>query len=182
MDKKERLNQINNELKVYINESTFISNKCRNKVLKLFEEEFQVSLDISNYKNVDLQILEDYKFLYREDVYESKDDITSMEELEKRYHSFQEKADVLIRRRNVDFQGRRNFNNFINLLLVIFLILLMIGMIILGIFAFISGRYFDCLWLVIVIVPWLFPKLKANLEERLQQAKQYIKSLIKKVK
>ena len=40
MDKEETLNEINNELKTYINESSFISMKCRNKLLKMFADEF----------------------------------------------------------------------------------------------------------------------------------------------
>ena len=182
MEKEERLKQINNELKVYINESSFISQRCRNKLLRLFEDSFQVSLDIGSYKNVDLKILDDYKILYREDTYESKDSISSLEELEKRYQSFQEKADVLIRRRNVDFQGRRNLNNFTNLVVIVCILLLMIAMVILAVHAFFTGRYFDCLWLVVVIIPWVFPNLKGNLQNRIIQAKQYIKSLLKKVK
>ena len=70
-----RLNEINKELKVYINESGFISNKCRNKLLKIFEEEFNVKLDLDNYKNVDLSIKEDFKIIYRDDLYESNDKI-----------------------------------------------------------------------------------------------------------
>ena len=33
---EEKRNKINNELKIYINESSFISNKCRNQLLKMF--------------------------------------------------------------------------------------------------------------------------------------------------
>ena len=182
MDKKETLNQMNKELKVYINESSFISQKCRNKLLRYFEEEFQVDLDIGSYQNVDLQIQDDFRILYRDDYYSSREEIHSMEDLKEKYKRFQEKADVLIRRRNVDFQGRRNFNNFTNLIIVIGLILLILAIAFLGIHAFFSGDYFDCLWLLLIIVPWVFPKIKANLQDRLVQAKQYIKSLLKKVK
>jgi len=180
MDKKERLNQINRELKVYINESSFISQKCRNKVLKMFSEEFGVSLDIDTYKNVDLSFQDDFQVLYREDLYKSS--VTSMDDLEEKYKAFQEKADVLIRRKNVDFQGRRNMSNFINLLMVIFIFLIMIGVFLLGVIAFLSGRYYDCLWFVVFILPWLIPKFKSALYGRVEQAKHYIKSLLKKVK
>jgi hypothetical protein len=177
---KDQINQINKELKVYINESSFISQKCRNKVLKIFAEVFGVSLDIDTYKNVDLSFQEDFQVLYREDLYKSN--VTSMKDLEEKYHSFQEKADVLIRRKNVDFQGRRNFNNFTNLIMIIFLFLLMIGILLLGIFAFFTGRYFDCLWLVVFIIPSVVPRIRENLKQRVEQAKNYIKSLLKKVK
>ena len=73
---EEKRNKINNELKIYINESSFISNKCRNQLLKIFSEEFSVDLDIDNYQNVDLTINEDYSFTYREDTYHSKENHT----------------------------------------------------------------------------------------------------------
>ena len=176
------LNQINKELKVYINESSFISKKCRNKLLRLFEDEFDVSLDVGSYQNVDLQVLEDFKFLYREDVYESNHKISSMEEFLEKYQSFQEKADTLIRRKEVDFQGRRNFNNFTNLILIVCILFILIGIFILGVHSFLIGDYFDCIWLVVFVVPWIVPKLKSNLKDRLVQARHYIKSLLKKVK
>ena len=50
----DKINKINKELKVFINESSFISTKCRNKLLKIFCEVFSVDLDIGNYLNVDL--------------------------------------------------------------------------------------------------------------------------------
>ena len=182
MTKEENLQKINKELKVYINESSFISKKCRNKLLRLFEDEFDVSLDIGNYQNVDLQVLDDYKFLYREDTYESNSKINSLEEFLERYGRFQEKADTLIRRREVDFQGRRNFNNFTNLIVIACILFILVGILILGVHSFLIGDYFDCIWLIVFIVPWIVPKLKSNLKDRLIQAKHYIKSLLKKVK
>ena len=68
MKKEETLNTINNDLKTYINESSFISMKCRNKILRLFENEFNIKLDIENYKNVDLEILEDFTIKYRSNI------------------------------------------------------------------------------------------------------------------
>ncbi len=182
MTKEEKLQKINKELKVYINESNFISIKCRNRLLKYFEDEFSIDLDIDNYKNVDLKILDDFSVIYREDKYVPKEEIKSIEELEERYSRFQEKADSLIRKKNVDFQGRRNFNNFTNLVLLICIVFIFLGILYLGIHAFINQDYFDCLWLVIFVIPWLFPRLKESLKERSIQAKNYIKSLLKKVK
>lgn len=182
MSKQDTLQKINNELKVYINESSFISMKCRNRLLKLFEEEFSVDFDISNYQNVDLSIQEDFRILYREDYYESKEEITSLEEVEERYHRFQEKADQLIRRKDVDFQGRRNFNNFLNLLIVLGILLLIVFVIILVIHSLMVGNYFDCLWFLLIIVPAIVPRFKNSIENRFTQAKGYIKSLLKKVK
>ena len=179
MTNKEKLTKINNELKVYINESSFISMKCRNKVLKYFSEDFNVNLDISNYKNVDLKLKEDGTVIYRDDKYKS--DISSFKELEERYNIFKEKADKLISKKEIDFNNMSNMNNVTNLLMVIGLILICIIILILGISALLSGDWFDCLWFVIFILPWIFPKLKNALQKRLVQAKNYLKKLIKKV-
>ena len=102
----ERLEQINKELKIYINESSFISMKCRNKLLRYFEEEFEVQLDIDNYKNVDLSITEDYEIIYREDTYLPSNKINSLKDLEERYQKFKEKADSLIEKKEINFQSR----------------------------------------------------------------------------
>ena len=106
MDKniQKELNQINKELKVYINESSFISQKCRNKMLSFFEEEFKVSLDIGRYQNVDLVILDDFTISYRDDVYIPDEVISSLEELKEKYHRFQEKADHLIKKKEKDLK------------------------------------------------------------------------------
>ncbi len=179
MTNKEKLTKINNELKVYINESSFISMKCRNKVLKYFSEDFNVNLDISNYQNVDLKIKEDGTIIYRDDKYKS--DISSFKDIEDRYASFKEKADKLISKKEIDFSNMSNMNNVTNLLIVIGLIILCIIFLVLGITALLSGDWFDCLWFVVFILPWIFPKLKNSLTNRLTQAKNYLKSLIKKV-
>lgn len=177
-----RLNEINKELKIYINEASFISNSCKNKLLRLFSEEFKVDLDISNYKNVDLTIKDDFKILYREDLYESKDNIKSLKEVEERYSRFKEKADNLIKRKEIDFKNMSNMKNISNLIIVLCLILLSIAVIILGIHAFLAGNYFELLWFIVFIIPWIFPKFKESLSTRWIQAKNYIKSLFKKVK
>ena len=48
MNDEDRINKINNELKTYINEAKFISNKCRNRIIKLLGEEFNIIIDKSN--------------------------------------------------------------------------------------------------------------------------------------
>ena len=177
---EEKRNKINNELKVYINESSFISNKCRNKLLKIFAEEFTLDLDIDNYQNVDLSINEDNTFTYREDIYKSKEDIKSFEEIEERYEKFKEKADKLIKRKDIDFDGKRNLNNITNLIVVVCILLFYLIIVILSIHAFLTGKYIDCFWLVFIIVPRLFPNLRENLNNRFQQAKIYFKTRKKK--
>lgn len=177
-----KIDEINKQLKIYINESSFISMKCRNQLLKIFSDEFLVDLDIGNYKNVDLSIQDDLTIRYREDTYQSDEPIQGIQDLENRFKSFSEKADLLIKRQEIDFKNKSNFNNISNLLIIVVLLLIMIGIILLVIHAFLSKNYFDCLWLIIFIIPWIIPKLKDNLYSRIDQAKRYIKGLFKKVK
>ncbi len=177
-----RLNEINRELKVYINESGFISNKCRNKLLKYFEEEFDIKLDLDNYKNVDLSIKEDFKILYRDDLYESSEKIKDIDDLEERYTRFKERANKLLSRKEIDFKTKSNVNNVTNLVIVICIIGLMIGTFIIGIFALINGNYFDCLWFLIIASWIITPSLKQKVLDRFAQAKRYVKGLLKKVK
>ena len=181
MTNKEKLTKINNELKVYINESSFISMKCRNKVLKYLAEDFNVNLDIDNYQNVDVKIKEDGTIIYRGDKYISNDKIDSYKKKKKRYNIFKEKADKLISKKEIDFNNMSNMNNVTNLLIVIALIILCIVFIVFGIAALLSGDWFDCIWFAVVILPWLVPKFKSALTNRLIQAKNYLKRLIKKV-
>ena len=182
MDKKEIINKINNELKSYINESSFISTKCRNKLLKIFEETFDVSLDIRNYQNVDLKINDDFTITYRDDIYKSNNKITSISDLEERYNNFIFKADKLIKKKEVDFENKSNFKNISNLIIVIGMFIIMLILIYFGIISFINGNYIDCLWFILVVLPWLFPKFKSSFLERLAQAKNFIHRLIKRVK
>lgn len=178
----DKLNKINNELKSYINETSFISMKCRNKLLKFFEEEFNIKLDISNYQNVDLKINDDFTITYREDKYVSEDNITDINIVEEKYNNFKLKADSLIKRKEIDFQGKSNINNIINLIFILLIFAIMGIILYFGVIAFIAGHYFDCLWFVIFILPMIIPKAKDSLKDRLIQARDYIKRLIKRVK
>ena len=174
------LNTINKELKIYINEASFISMKCRNKLLKIFCEEFSVKLDISNYQNVDLKITNDFKILYREDTYTSKDEINSIEEVLLRYERFKEKAEILIKKKEIDFKNKGKVNNILNLFIILLIILAIIGVCYLVIHSFLVGDYYNCLWFMLFIVPMIVPNLKESLQNRLVQAKNYLKNLLRK--
>lgn len=174
------LNEINNELKSYINESNFISMKCRNKLLKIFADEFNIVLDISNYVNVDLKVLDDFSISYRSKIY--KTDISDMEQFISKYNVFKESADKLIKRREIDFNHKSNINNVGNLIIVLCMVIAFLLVLYLGIVAFISGNYFDCLWFIIGVAPWLFPKFKESFFYRFNRAKDYLKRVIGRVK
>lgn len=179
MSDVEQLQKINKELKVYINESSFISIKCRNKILKIFADAFSIRLDIDNYKNVDLSIQEDFSVLYREDIYKSNEEITSIDDVLERYHQFQEKADSIIKKKSIDFQEKRKINDFFNLVIVLCMIFLAVAAIYFGVHALLSGDYFDCLWFLVFFAPSIIPKFKESLSNRFKQAKNYLKRVFK---
>ena len=154
--------------------------KCRNTLLEYFCEEFSLDLDLDNYKNVDLSITEDYKFIYREDIYTSKEEINSMKELESRYHRFKERADKLIEKKEIDFQNRSKWNEISNILIIICIILAFILILYLGLTAIFQKRYFDTLWLLVIIIPNIIPRLRESFHNRLIQAKNYLKKNKKK--
>ena len=54
----------------------------------MFEEEFNVKLDLDNYKNVDLSFRDDFKVLYRDDLYEPSEKIKDINDLEEKYFFF----------------------------------------------------------------------------------------------
>lgn len=182
MEKREEIAKINKELKIIINEASFISMKCRNRLLRIFEEEFSVKLDISNYQNVDLKIKEDYSIVYRDDEYVSEEKIQSISDLMDRYHRFQERANQLIKKKDIDFQNKSNWNNISNLIMIICLILILICLIVLVVYSFLTGDLYNCLWLLVFVVPLVVPKVKESLTGRFIQAKNYLKSIMKKGK
>ena len=176
----ERLEQINKELKIYINESSFISMKCRNKLLRYFEEEFEVQLDIDNYKNVDLSITEDYEIIYREDTYLPSNKINSLKDLEERYQKFKEKADRLIEKKEINFQSRGKKNEIINIFILLGILIIYLLIIFLGIRAILLKDYFDALWLLVILIPNVIPKLRQSFQDRVIQARNYLKNKKKK--
>ncbi|MBR2997703.1 MAG: hypothetical protein IKF37_01325 [Bacilli bacterium] len=174
----DKINKINKELKVFINESSFISTKCRNKLLKIFCEVFSVDLDIGNYLNVDLSFTEDFNIMYREDIY--KTDIKSMAELEEKYDLFRERASSLIDKTDISFTKKSDSNNIINLLVLLVMLLFIILLIYLVVGAFFSGDYFNCIWILLIVIPSFMPNFKSSFIERINQAKNYLKRKIKK--
>lgn len=89
---EKRINKINDELKSYINESKFISNKCRNKVIKLLGEEFNINIDKDKYvefANVDVRIDLDGNIIVRGNSFNTN--INNIDEIENRFNNFKEK-------------------------------------------------------------------------------------------
>lgn len=174
----EKLKKINNELKVYINESNFISTKCRNKIIKLLANEFSVTLPLENFKNIDIVLKEDGTIIMRGDEYSSTNPVNSIEELEEKYNAFKEKADVILKKKEINYSTKADGNNIKNLIVVFFMLLLFIALLAYAIRSFFLGSYIHCIWLIMFITYTLIPSTKVT--ERLEQAINYIKRKMKK--
>ena len=96
------LKEMNNEIKVYINEAKFISNNCRNKLLKLLGETFSVDLPLENFANIDAELQENGNIIMRGDEYETTEKVESLEELEEKYNIFKENADKLLKKKETN--------------------------------------------------------------------------------
>ena len=180
MSKEERIEKINKELKIYLNESGFVSTKCRDKVLKIFSEEFSVDLDINLYANVDLSFTDDYQIIYRGDYYTSSNTITSLDDLNDRYNHFKERVDSFLKNKKIDFNSKSKNNNISNLIIVSLMLIAVIIICIYVIKSFFRGDFFNCLWFVFILLPAIVPNFKNDLISRINQAKNYLKSLRKK--
>lgn len=176
MDKK--LNEINNEIKGYINEAKFISNNCRNKLLKLLGEAFSVDLPLENFANIDVTLTKDGDIIMRGDLCKSKEKVKSLEELEEKYQDFKEKADKLLKKKEVNYYSKQDRNNITNLLIIAIILLVFIILAIHAIKSFIIGNYLHCIWLFIFVSSWLIPSL--GIKDRFEQAANYLRRKFKK--
>ena len=89
MNNEEKLRKINKDLKVIINEATFISNKCRNKIIKMLGNDFSVDLPLENFKSIDVVITEEGNIIMRDEEYK-RDSKLSIDEIEKIFYEFKE--------------------------------------------------------------------------------------------
>ena len=175
MNKKEQLKKMNTELKVYINESSFISNACRNKLIRLLGNEFGIDLPIENFARIDVSLLEDGSIEMRDEIYKQSEAL-SFDEVLGRYASFKENADSLLTRRGKKAFPNNEKNNIINLFIVVLISFLFIVLAIYATESFLAGNYINCIWLVVFLFSWLIPSVR----ERFIQAFYYIKKKIKK--
>ncbi|HIR48375.1 MAG TPA: hypothetical protein IAB35_00165 [Candidatus Faecimonas gallistercoris] len=174
-DKKTLINKINTELKIYINEATFISNSCRNKLIRLLGKEFDISLPLEDFANIDIRLFENGNIEMRGDVYSREEEIPFSEVLE-RYQRFSEKADALLQRRGKTRFPNNDKNNIKNLFVVVMISIVYIVVIVYAVRSFLHGNFINSLWLLFVFLPWLFP----NVRDRFVQAFHYIKRKFRK--
>lgn len=174
MDKNSQLKQINTELKIYMNESSFVSNSCRNKVIRYLGDAFDIELPIDNFAKVDVSLLEDGSIEMRGEVYQREDSL-SFDEVLERYQVFKEKADSLLKKKSKDSFSLNDSSNIKNLFVVLLLSIVFIALCIYTLRSFFAGDYIHCIWLILFISSWLVPSVR----ERFIQAFNYIKRKFK---
>lgn len=171
---QEQLKKINTELKVYMNESTFISNSCRNRVIRLLGNSFDIKLPVDNFLKVDISLLEDGSIVMRDEVYKQEQTL-SFDEVLIRYQSFKEKADLLLKRRNKLTFPNNDYNNIKNLFVILIVLVLFIVLVIYAIRSFFTHDFINCIWLFLFLSTWFIPKFR----DRFHQAIDYIKRKLK---
>ena len=174
MNKEEKLNKINKELKIIINESTFISNKCRNKIIKMLGNEFSIDLPIENYKSIDVTITEEGNIIMRDEEYK-RDSKISFDEVCELYDKFKAQADVILKKKEINYYNMNDKNNIINVVILIFMILIFLILLYYAFISFINGNFFGCIWVVAYSSSWFVPGIK----DRLTQAVNFIKRKMK---
>lgn len=170
------LRKINNEIKSFINEANFVSNKCRNKLLKILGETFSVELPLENFAKIDASITEEGNIIMRGDEYKSTSPVKTEEELEEKYNIFKEKAEVLLKKKEVNYYTKNNISNTLNIFIVIALSLIYVIILILAIKEALSLNLFTASILFAILSSSLLPTIK----DRFAQAKNFLKRKFKK--
>ena len=174
------LQSMNNELKVFVNEATGISNKCRTRLLKLVEDFFYVDLPDDNFLNVDVSILENGNIMMRDVEYKTSKEITKEDSIEKRFVEFKKEVEDLLEKKGTNFTSMKQKNGLLNLLVLFLMFVVAILIIGYGIRLLIFGDLRGFIWLVILVGYYLVPSTGHRFQNRLQQAKSYLKSIFKK--
>ena len=175
------ISKMNRDLKIYINEASGISDKCRNKLINLVEKYFYVDLPNDNFLNIDITIKENGNVTMRDEEYKTSKKLTSSDELVNRYIEFQKDVEVLLKKNETNFDVKKRNNEIYNLLIVILIILFSLLIILFGIRRLLYGDYFGVIWLLFVIVYYVIPANGNRMRNRFIRAKKYlIKKFTKK--
>lgn len=164
------LRKTNNEIKSFVNEANFISQKTRNKLITILANEFEVKLPLENYANVDVQLTKEGNIIMRGDLYERTSPLTP-EELEEKYVTFKEKAEILLNKKEISFYDKKNMNNILNIIIVIALATLYLIIAVLFVRAVLTLQLLTASILGMILSSYLVP----NIRDRFQQAKNFLK-------
>ena len=170
------IKSINNEIKGYINEASFISNRTRDKVIKLISKHFYVELPIENYLRIDISIKENGNVIMKDDEYKTTNPIKDEKELFERYNNFKEEVTNLLSKKEVNLDTLRKKNDITNLILTVLLTIAIVIITLFSIHRLLIGDFIGGLWILIVILPFLTDKVR----NRYKMALRFIKSICKK--
>lgn len=171
------LRKINNELKGYVNQANFISQKTRNKLITLLAFEFDVNLPLENFANIDIQLTEEGSIVMRGDLYETSHKLTE-EEIIQKYNNFKEKAEKLLNKKEINYHNKKDLNNVLNIFIVIALSIVYVIVVILLIKSVLSLQLFSASILLGLLSSYLVPGIK----NRFEQAKNFLKRKFKSKK
>lgn len=169
------LRKINNEIKGYVNQASFISQRTRNKLIKLLGQEFEIELPLENFANIDVQLTAEGNIIMRGDTYESPTKLTPEEVIDK-YNSFKEQAENLLNKKEINYHNKKDINNILNIFIVIFFSILYVIVILLLIRSVLSLQLFQASILAMILSSYLVPGIK----NRFEQAKNFLKRKLKK--
>jgi len=174
------LQSMNNDLKVFVNEATGISNNCRLKLIKLVDKHFFVHLPKENYLHVDIVLQENGNVMMRDVLYESENPVSSLEELEERFQNFKSETEILLAVKGTNFQNKKTRNEILNLLVLLLMVIAGLFLLGYGISILLAGDLRGFIWLFIVFGSYIFPSTTHSFKSRFLQAYRYIKSIFKK--
>lgn len=174
------LKSINNKIKSYINEASGISDKCKNKLIRLTEKHFLVKLPHENYKNIDIEILENGNVRMRDVEFQTSNPVSNFEELLNRFNEFESEVETLLEKKATNFDKKKNQGNISNLLILLLYGTISILVIIYSFKQLIYGDIMGLLYLAFILGYYIIPISGSRVRERIIKAKKYIKSLLNK--
>lgn len=174
------LDKMNKQMKIYLNEASGISNKCKLKLVKLVQKHFFVDLPHDNYLNIDIKILDNGNVEMRDILYQTKEPIQNDAELEERFLAFQQEAEALINKNEVNFETLSTKKERTNLIWVILISFAIVIIALNAIRRLLAGDILSIFWIVIMVGYYVIPATGNSIRNRYVRAFRYLKSKFKK--
>lgn len=176
------LKEINNQMKIDVNEASGISDKIKLKFLKLVERHFEVSLPHENFLNIDIELLENGNVKMRDDEYKTTSPVKTLEELNEKFNAFQEEVNHLLNKNETNFSTMKKTNERNNLIVLCFITIIIVLVGIYSIQQLIFGNIYGVIWIVIMVGCNVIPATGNSIRNRYARAWRYLKSIIYKNK
>ena len=128
-----------------------------------------------NFENIDITITKEGNIIMRGEEYKRENKL-SLDEINSRYNNFKEEADVILKKKEINYKNMNDKNNIINILITIVFGILYLAAIIYLIRCFIFGNYLSCIWGILILSTYFAPGLR----ERFDRSIAFIKRKLKK--